>query len=546
MISASRPSSTSSTLADVGLRARTLAVVGLAVALSVAEFIRSGTLALSSLADIAVGWVLLGGGILLWHGRPSAKRPGTLMVLTSIAWLAGGVLHRGPLTQLLLTAPSGRIGDRRIALVIAFAYVDGIAETIVPVPWLALVWCLTLGFTGFARAWRSSGMVRRGRMVASTGAIAIASVVALDRVAALFDLAVPDALVLASYDLVVTVVAIALAADLRLGAGSGSAATGIVVELGASSDATSLRDRLAGVLGDPSLVVGYSNETGDFADESGRRIELPAAGTGRTVLPVFDGDNQVAMVVHDEAVLGDPGLVDAVATATRIAVMNLRLRAEIDDRVLALQGSQRRLLAAEANQRSRIERRLAEGALARLARVVALLSDPAVAQSIGAAPVDLRSALDAADTELRSFARGVYPASLTSAGLAAAVEELASSSGHVVDVALPPTRLPPATEVAAYFVCAEALANAVKHARATRIGIEGEVAAGALRLSVTDDGVGGADPSGSGIQGLRDRLAAIGGLLEVSDTRGGGTTVSAIVPITTKSDDAALALSPPA
>ena len=302
----------------------------------------------------------------------------------------------------------------------------------------------------------------------------------------------------------------------------------------------------AGVLGDPSLVVGYSTGAGDFADEAGRPIDGPAAGSGRTVLPVFDGGNQVAMVVHDDAVLGDPGLVDAVAAATRIAVVNMRLRAEIDDRVLALEASQRRLLTAEANQRRRIERRLADGALARLARVEALLSDPSVAQTIGEAPVDLRSAVNAADSELRAFARGVYPASLTSAGLAAAVEELASSSGQVVDVSLPAARMPAAIEVAAYFVCAEALANAVKHAGATRIAISGDLSAGVLRLTVTDDGVGGADPAGSGIQGLGDRMAAIGGVLEVSETQGGGTMVSAIVPITNAPNEVVPALSPPA
>ena len=546
MISASRPSPTSSTLADVGLRARTLAAVGIAVAFSAAEFLRLDALTPSALGDVAVGWVLLAGGIVLWRGRPSARRPGSLMILTSLAWLAGGVLHRGPLTQLLLTAPSGRIENRRIRLVIAFAYADSLVETFVPLEGLTLAWCLVLGTAGLARVGRSSGMVRRGRLVAGAGAVAIASVVAIDRVAILLDIDVPDALVGAIYGLVVAVVAIALAVDLRLGAWSRAAATGIVVELGASSDATSLRDRLAGVLGDPSLVVGYSTDGGDFADEAGRPITLPGAGSGRTVLPVFDGGDQVAMVVHDDAVLGDPGLVDAVAAATRIAVVNMRLRAEIDDRVLALELSQRRLLAAEANQRRRIERRLADGALARLARVEALLSDPSVRQTIGTAPVDLHSAVTAADTELRAFARGVYPASLTSAGLAAAVEALASSSGQVVDVSLPRTALPSPVEVAAYFVCAEALANAVKHAHATRIVIEGDVAAGALHLAVTDDGVGGADLSGSGIQGLRDRLASIGGVLEVSDTAGGGTMVSAIVPITDASSEVLPAVSPPA
>jgi signal transduction histidine kinase len=546
MISASRPSPTSSTLADVGLRARTFAAVGIAVAFSAAEFLRNDALTPSAIGDIAVGWVLLVGGIVLWRGRASAQRPGSLMVLTSLAWLAGGVLHRGPLTHLLLTAPSGRIEDRRIRLVIALSYADCLIETYVPLEGLTLAWCLLLGSAGLARVWRSSGMVRRGRMVAGAGAVAIASVVAIDRVATVLDVGVPDALVRAIYGLVVAVVAIALAVDLRLGAWSRSATTGIVVELGASSDATSHRDRLAGVLGDPSLVVGYSTGAGDFADEAGRPIKLPAAGSGRTVLPVFDSGSQVALVVHDDAVLGDPGLVDAVAAATRIAVVNMRLRAEIGDRVLALEASQRRLVVAEANQRRRIERRLADGALARLARVGALLSDPSVAETIGTAPVDLQSAVNAADSELRAFARGVYPASLTSAGLAAAVEELASSSGQAVDVSLPPARMPAAIEVASYFVCAEALANAVKHAHATRIVIEGDVAAGVLHLTVTDDGVGGADPSGTGFQGLRDRLAAIGGALEVSETRGGGTMVSAIVPVTTVSSDVSPSLSPPA
>ena len=86
----------------------------------------------------------------------------------------------------------------------------------------------------------------------------------------------------------------------------------------------------------------------------------------------------------------------------------------------------------------------------------------------------------------------------------------------------------------------------MKHARATRIVIAGDLSAGVLRLTVTDDGVGGADPSGSGIQGLGDRLAAIGGVLEVSETQGGGTMVSAIVPVTNAPSEVAPALSPPA
>ena len=159
--------------------------------------------------------------------------------------------------------------------------------------------------------------------------------------------------------------------------------------------------------------------------------------------------------------------------------------------------------------------------------------------------MDLRSAVGAADSELLAFARGVYPpAHLSWAGCGGRRARIEQWPGRGRCAAC--ARMPAAIEVAAYFVCAEALANAVKHAGATRIAISGDLSAGVLRLTVTDDGVGGADPAGSGIQGLGDRMAAIGGVLEVSETQGGGTMVSAIVPIANAPNEVSAALSPPA
>ena len=302
------------------------------------------------------------------------------------------------------------------------------------------------------------------------------------------------------------------------------------MELGQGTDADSLRDRLAGALGDPSLVVGYAAADGTYADEAGRPVAMPAPGTGRGATPILDGEAEVAVIVHDAAVLDDPALVDAVATAARVAVANHRLRSEIADQTRAIDSSQRRLLSAADDQRRRLERRLDGGAVARLGRVRALIEEPAVDRAIADSPVDLRSAATAAQSDLSAFANGVYPATLTTGGLAVAVDTFARSAPVPVAVRLPPDRLATDVEVAAYFVCAEGVANAVKHARATRVDIDGEILGGQITLRISDDGIGGTDPVGSGLQGLRDRVVALSGSFTVTSPAGGGTTMVAIIP----------------
>ena len=230
-------------------------------------------------------------------------------------------------------------------------------------------------------------------------------------------------------------------------------------------------------------------------------------------------------------VIDDEALAGAVAAAARLAVANARLRGEIDERVRELDASQRRILTAADDQRRSIERRLAAGALARLDRVRAIVDDDLLSDVLGAAPVDVRGAVHAADDELRAFARGVYPPALTTGGLAAAIAELAAAGTLPVTVTIEGGRLPVDVEATAYFVCAEALANASKHARAGRVTITGTSDGDALRLAIADDGVGGADPAGSGLRGLRDRVAALGGTLDVDSPAGGGTTVRAVIPV---------------
>lgn len=302
--------------------------------------------------------------------------------------------------------------------------------------------------------------------------------------------------------------------------------TGLVVDLGEPATGGVLRDRLARALGDPTLVVGYwLPGQGQYVDEAGRPVALPAGGAGRAVTPVEEDGRPVAVLVHDPAVLDDPALLSAVGSAARLAVSNARLQAEVAARVGDVEASRRRIVEALDEQRRRLERELRDGAERRLARVAELLAD------CDEPLADVRTGVDAAQAELREFARGMHPATLTEQGLGASVGELAERSPIPVEVAVPPGRFPPAIEAAAYFVCAESLTNAAKHANASRARIRIAHGNGQLTVVVADDGVGGADPSrSSGLRGLADRVEALGGSLAVDSPPGSGTRVMAELP----------------
>jgi PAS domain S-box-containing protein len=201
-----------------------------------------------------------------------------------------------------------------------------------------------------------------------------------------------------------------------------------------------------------------------------------------------------------------------------------------------LRESRARIVAAADEERRRVERNLHDGAQQRLVTVALHLhlikrrleSDPAeVPELVDAAQTELALALD----EIRELVRGLHPRLLSDRGLRPALAGLAERALLPVELAeMPDERLPAAVEAAAYYVVAEALANAGKHSHASRVTVRVARDESCTRVEVCDDGVGGADPEGSGLRGLADRVAALGGGLEVRSPAGVGTTLVAELP----------------
>ena len=212
--------------------------------------------------------------------------------------------------------------------------------------------------------------------------------------------------------------------------------TDLVVELGDVSSGT-LRDALARALGDPTLRVGYwLAETGAYVDGAGERVELPEPGSPRAVTSIERDGRPLAVLIHDQAVLDDPGLVEGVAAAARLAAANARLQAEVRVQVADLAASRRRLLEAGDEERRRLELRLREGAARRLEALGELLatarSAPGSASGdhFGQAERQLERALD----DLHELALGLHPRELVEEGLEGAVRGLADRSPVPVEL----------------------------------------------------------------------------------------------------------------
>jgi signal transduction histidine kinase len=498
-------------------------------------------------ADLAIGWLFIGGGFVVWHARP-VNRMGVLLMATGATWFLATFyppavfLYCGPLVHLLIAHPMGRLIGRTSRIVVASVYTVSALAMVTRLTGVGLVIGMVIVAVGIVRLVETASRSGRSTLAAYALAVIVGLVLFGASAARLVGSPVNEA-GLVAYQVALAASVLSLVADLLWRASSPGALASFVVDLGGAAEAGTLRDRLARAVGDPSLTLGYvvDGDTNAWVDDTGNPIRRPPASADRSVTPIAVGGIELGFVDHDPAFIGDPHVFGLIAAATGLAISNSATQAEIRRRLAMVDASRERLVHAADAQGRRIESALENGVHARLTHVAELLTSAATVRpedaQLGAVLVDLAAARD----RLRDFSRGVYPATLTSGGLGTAIEDLAQHSPVPVELAtIHATRYEPAVESTLYFVCSEVLANVAKHARARRVTIElGEDAKGPV-LRIVDDGIGGANvAAGSGLRGLADRVEALGGSFVIGDRPGGGTSAIARVPRTRAKRDLA-------
>jgi signal transduction histidine kinase len=292
---------------------------------------------------------------------------------------------------------------------------------------------------------------------------------------------------------------------------------------------------IALALGDPAAELFYwLPESNGFADASGEVVmELPH--DERAEQEITRDDARTAVLLHDPALCERPDLLDGVLSAAALSIEMARLRVEVRLQLAEVEASRTRIVEAGYEERRRLERDLHDGAQQRLVSLGVQLRRlqlklPREAAVLSPAFDQVDDEVGAAIADLRQIAAGVRPARLDE-GLSAALRDLARTAPVHVDVEAFVERAPASVEAAAYFVACEALTNAVKHGAASKVEVRAVRDNGALLVSIADDGVGGAVVRrGSGLAGLRDRVAAQGGTLEVVSPAGKGTRVEVAIP----------------
>jgi signal transduction histidine kinase len=554
-----------------------------------------GVSRVAAAAELAGGWAMIGAGLQLCVRRPG-NRSGYLLAAAGIAWFfvewnnpgsgssvafTFGLVTYGlapPLVaHAILVYPSGRTLSRPERLALATAYVGGgLLLGILPAlffdpseqgcglcpanllllhgdhavvdalnRWgvrLGLVWAIALATLALWRLARSSAPQRRVTapiLLPGTGYLLLVwwdLAHSLER-GALSNDPFEYRLWLGEAGALVAIAA-GVVWSWFLGRRTRSAMARLVIELGESPAPGALRDVMAGALGDAGLQVTYPlGEPERWVDARGSPVDL-AAPHGLAMTPLARNGTTVAMLLHRRGLLDDPGLVDEVAAAARVALENERLQAEVRAQLEDLRESRTRIVATADAERRRLERDLHDGAQQRLVGLSFALRlaraqvgpdpDPIFVSRIDQAEEGLLLAIG----ELRELAHGIYPAVLADEGLAAAVEALAERSDIPIQiVAIPEERFPRPVEAAAYFLLSEATGAIVGLTAATDATVEVKRDGGRLLVVVVEDG--GRDLDGeveARIIDLADRVGALDGRLLVEHGPGRGITIRAEIP----------------
>ena len=455
--------------------------------------------------DLIVGLCWLGFAWVVTT-RTAAFRSGLLMLAYSGTWFIGNFaaleqgllaglaaqatyLHRGVLVHLLLTFPRGRFDRSLLTALVAVSYGVSLVPALArSTPITIALACLVTGAAGW-RVRDSFGRARAPRVAALAAAgLVTTSLVVLARVR--FTGAADDSVLLLAYQVVLLAVgAVLTVAAVRLGR-RGDEVAGLVIDL-MDGPPAAMAQALARALGDPSITVGYwTPERESFLDAAGSQFSMVAA-PGRAVSVVQSVEGPLLALDHDKTTTFPLDASGPLEQAAALMVANARLHTELRDRASELEAARRRLVDSEALERRRLEQQLRAGAGLRLQALRRTLSAAEQVSTPALLPelVVAIGQVDRSAADLRRLSRGLYPSTLTADGLPAALKELTDHAPVTVETVLE-GEVPAHLRELVYFVCAEALANVAKHARAESARITVIRRDGLFRVEVTDDGVG--------------------------------------------------------
>jgi signal transduction histidine kinase len=514
-------------------------------------------------------WIYVAAGTVAWLRRPSS-RIGLLLIAAHFTWLAAGLANApipalqaagaivqtvpiAMLAHLLLAFPSGRLRSTAERVAVGAIYTTSI---VLQAPlWLLSPGPLQVGenpqlldvaiwtqrSVGVATVIAVSWMLARRLRDAPSQQRGTLAPLYLYGIVALLVIGLSGGFMDIFFDgrhsTALEVLQLTLASGVPIAfvvavSRGGFARAGDVEELSArlgdeAGGRPALADMLADALGDPTveLLFRVPGEQ-SWVSETGVAAIPPAASANRGVAEVLLGGRTIGAIVYDATLLTRPEEVREAARIVALALDRERLTVE-------LRASRARIVEAGDAERRRLARDLHDGLQSRL---VLLAIQAGVARGSTA---ELREGIEIAIDELRALVHGVMPAELTERGLPAAVQGVADRMP--VDVALAISgferRPSPAVESTAFFVVAEAMVNAVKHAHAEELTVTLARDAAWLRIEVADDGIGGAggeagggSDGGTGIRSITDRVEALGGSLSIDSPLGAGTRVRAELP----------------
>jgi signal transduction histidine kinase len=549
----------------------------------------------AGVVELVAGSSMIAAGLYVWWGRGEG-RSGFLLAMAGIAWfvlewdnpgigigiaftvgLAAHALAPASVAHAVLAYPFGGLPSRPERLSVGLAYVDtalilGLLPTLFFDPsrqgcslcppnlfvldsrpdlfeslnvlgiWLGIAWTIGIAALCMWRLVRSSAPVRRLTAPVLLGGIAYLLLVLWGFVHSLprgllgtdqlgFRLWIGQAAALSA-------IGLSVAWSWLLRRRTRSSMASLVVELGESPPLGALREVLARSLGDPDLKVAYPLSGPErLVDATGTPVH-PAELERRAVTPLVRKGQTVAMLIHRQGLLDDPAVVDEVVAATRLALENDRLQAEVLAQLEDLRASRARIVATGDAERRRLERDLHDGAQQRLVGLSLALRmargklgphpDPKLTGLMDRTESAIRTAID----ELRELAHGIYPAVLADEGLSAAAEALAYRATIPIEIIeMPEERFPIPVETAAYLLIAEVTGAAAELAGARGVTVDVRRDGKRLVIEVADDRAGDVnrDPE-SGFTDLADRIGALEGKLQVQFAPAGTRTIRAEIP----------------